>query len=286
LAGHVSTLSRNCDTILEEIITFKRNLAAQDTLLSNLYQILAHQFNNNNNDNVNVNINVNDNDNSSGLNPANNNNTTNNNSNNSNDTNTTTNTSTITDNTTSSNRRYSSISLNPSINSTNNDDYHNSGGLPSSFMSSIQDNLMLNTLIRSSITTSTDNNNNTSTNLSSGESSSILPLMNDMFSEAYAVAVNAAQQTTLNLNQFNTPNPSPPITTATNNRLFFRGNSVPNWSIQPKILFVDDELFTREGSNHWFQAYGCQFDVAADGITAVNKVQIHQYDIIFMVIIL
>ncbi|CAG8569384.1 18719_t:CDS:2 [Rhizophagus irregularis] len=103
---------------------------------------------------------------------------------------------------------------------------------------------------------------------------------------AYAVAVNAAQQSTLNLNQFNTPNPSPPITTATNNRLFFRGNSVPNWSIQPKILFVDDEIFVREGSSQWFQAYGCQFDVAVDGITAVNKMQIHQYDIIFMDIVL
>ena len=39
LAGHVNTLSRNCGTILEEIITFKRNLAAQDTLLSNLHRI-------------------------------------------------------------------------------------------------------------------------------------------------------------------------------------------------------------------------------------------------------
>ncbi|GES96529.1 stress response regulator/HFS transcription factor [Rhizophagus clarus] len=245
LAGHVDTLSRNCGTILEEIITFKRNLAAQDTLLSNLYQILAQQFNNNN-----VNVNVN----SSGMNSANNN-TTDNNNTNTNDNTNTTNTSTITDNTSSSDRRYSSISLNPSINSTNNDnsthDYHNS------------------------------DNNNTSTNLSPGETSSILPLMNDMFS-SYAVAVNATQQSTLNLNQFNTPNPSPPITTAANDRLFFRSNSVPNWSIQPKILFVDDELFVREDGNQWYQAYGCQFDVAADGITAVNKMQIHQYDIVFM----
>ncbi|RIA93585.1 CheY-like superfamily [Glomus cerebriforme] len=104
--------------------------------------------------------------------------------------------------------------------------------------------------------------------------------MNEMLSGAYAAAVNAAQQTTLNLNQFTTPNPSPPITTTTNNRLFFRGE--PNWSIQPKVLFVDDELSIREGGSQWFQAYGCQFDLASDGITAVNKMHIQQYDIVFM----
>ncbi|CAG8729333.1 10015_t:CDS:2, partial [Racocetra fulgida] len=44
LTGQVSTLSRNCGSILEEIITFRRNLAAQDALLSNLYQILTQQL--------------------------------------------------------------------------------------------------------------------------------------------------------------------------------------------------------------------------------------------------
>ncbi|CAG8621848.1 10948_t:CDS:2, partial [Dentiscutata erythropus] len=44
LTGQVSALSRNCGSILEEIITFRRNLAAQDALLSNLYQILTQQL--------------------------------------------------------------------------------------------------------------------------------------------------------------------------------------------------------------------------------------------------
>ncbi|KAF0441650.1 kinase-regulated stress-responsive transcription factor skn7 [Gigaspora margarita] len=44
LTGQVSALSRNCGSILDEIITFRRNLAAQDALLSNLYQILTQQL--------------------------------------------------------------------------------------------------------------------------------------------------------------------------------------------------------------------------------------------------
>ncbi|CAG8531965.1 6516_t:CDS:2 [Acaulospora colombiana] len=45
LAGQMNVLSNNCGTILEEIVTFRRNLAAQDILLNNLYQVLMTKLN-------------------------------------------------------------------------------------------------------------------------------------------------------------------------------------------------------------------------------------------------
>jgi len=157
---------------------------------------------------------------------------------------------------------------------------------------------MLNTLIQTTTPSSTTVTPTITDNTTNDETSSMLPLVNDMttvanFShqftsigamEAYAVAVSAAQQTSYNLNQFATSNPSPTIT---NNRMFIRNGrtsiSIPTWSMQPKVLFVDDESSVREGGTQWLQTYGCQCDVAADGLTAVRKMQLQQYNMIFMV---
>ncbi|CAI2174048.1 10978_t:CDS:2 [Funneliformis geosporum] len=262
LSGHVSNLSKNCGTILEEITNFKRNLAEQDALFSNLYQILTNQLNNNHNHN---NHNDNNNHNSDRtLRP-------------------------ITDNGPGDhsppNRRYSSIS--PITTSTTTNGFHDSS---ESFIS--QENLMLNSLIRANSSTATTATP-TITDNNSDETSSILPLVNGMSGLSHQFTMGTysnSQQINFNLNPFSTPNPSPPIPNTTNHRMFIRGDrtsmTVPNWSIQPKVLLVDDEASILEGGRQLLQTYGCQSDTASDGLTAVSKMQLQPYDLVFMDVVM
>ncbi|CAG8513522.1 4878_t:CDS:2 [Diversispora eburnea] len=86
----------------------------------------------------------------------------------------------------------------------------------------------------------------------------------------------------------NTPPSSGQTSITNNNRLYYRGRtsfSVPNWTIQPKILIVDNDVTIREGSSQFLQIFRCQCDMAADGITAVNKLQVQHYDLVFMDIV-
>ncbi|CAG8482647.1 13307_t:CDS:2 [Funneliformis caledonium] len=230
LSGHVSNLSRNCGTILEEIISFKRNLAEQDALFNRALRPIT--------------------DNGPNDHPP-------------------------------TSRRYSSISSNSPVNPTSTNEYHDSRELHSSFIS--QENLILNSLIRANSSTSmtatptiTDDTSDESFNEMSGLSHQFTSMG----------AYSAAQQINFNLNPFSTPNPSPPPIPTTTNHRMFSDRTVPTWSIQPKVLFVDEESSVLESGRQWLQTYGCQCDTASDGLTVISKMQLQPYDIIFMNVVM
>lgn len=57
----------------------------------------------------------------------------------------------------------------------------------------------------------------------------------------------------------------------------------PNWSIPPRVLVVDDDAVSRTVSSRFLQHTGCSFDVATDGIAAVDKMNVAKYDLVLMV---
>lgn len=96
-----------------------------------------------------------------------------------------------------------------------------------------------------------------------------------------AMSSNTVTDTTnsSNATPTNTPPPSGPTSITNNNRPYYR-----DWSIQPKILIVDNDTATTRESSQFLQFYRCHCDVAADRITAVNKLQAQQYDLVLMVL--
>ncbi|KZV82087.1 hypothetical protein EXIGLDRAFT_844053 [Exidia glandulosa HHB12029] len=54
------------------------------------------------------------------------------------------------------------------------------------------------------------------------------------------------------------------------------------WSVPPRILVVDDDAVSRTVSSRFLQHNGCSFDVAADGLAAVDKCQLAKYDLVLM----
>ena len=58
---------------------------------------------------------------------------------------------------------------------------------------------------------------------------------------------------------------------------------VPNWSMPPKVLLVEDDDTCRRLSSRLLQIFGCPFDVAEDGVAAVGKMSHQKYDIVLMV---
>ncbi|KAG0310518.1 kinase-regulated stress-responsive transcription factor skn7 [Linnemannia gamsii] len=58
---------------------------------------------------------------------------------------------------------------------------------------------------------------------------------------------------------------------------------VPNWSMPPKVLLVEDDDTCRRLSSRLLQIFGCPFDVAEDGVAAVGKMTHQKYDIVLMV---
>ncbi|KAF9962987.1 kinase-regulated stress-responsive transcription factor skn7 [Modicella reniformis] len=59
-------------------------------------------------------------------------------------------------------------------------------------------------------------------------------------------------------------------------------NGVPNWSMPPRVLLVEDDDTCRRLSARFLQVFGCPFDVAEDGLAAVGKMSHHKYDIVLM----
>ncbi|KAI8605843.1 hypothetical protein EDD21DRAFT_286558, partial [Dissophora ornata] len=57
---------------------------------------------------------------------------------------------------------------------------------------------------------------------------------------------------------------------------------VPNWTMPPKVLLVEDDDTCRRLSSRLLQIFGCPFDVAEDGVAAVGKMSHQKYDIVLM----
>ncbi|KAF9919558.1 kinase-regulated stress-responsive transcription factor skn7 [Linnemannia zychae] len=79
--------------------------------------------------------------------------------------------------------------------------------------------------------------------------------------------------------EYATISPSAPSYNSTN----IRPNiMVPNWSMPPKVLLVEDDDTCRRLSSRLLQIFGCPFDVAEDGVAAVGKMTRQKYDIVLM----
>jgi osomolarity two-component system, response regulator SKN7 len=65
-----------------------------------------------------------------------------------------------------------------------------------------------------------------------------------------------------------------------------RQTFVPGWSVPPKILLVDDDAVYRNMSSKFLQVFGCEADVAVDGFSALDKVNMEKYDLILMDVVM
>ena len=65
-----------------------------------------------------------------------------------------------------------------------------------------------------------------------------------------------------------------------------RQTFVPGWSVPPKILLVDDDAVYRNMSSKFLQVFGCEADVAVDGLSALDKVNMEKYDLILMDVVM
>jgi osomolarity two-component system response regulator SKN7 len=62
-----------------------------------------------------------------------------------------------------------------------------------------------------------------------------------------------------------------------------RSTFVPGWAVPPRVLLVDDDAVTRKLSSKFLKIFGCTTDVAVDGVSAVNKMNLEKYDLVLMV---
>jgi hypothetical protein len=63
-----------------------------------------------------------------------------------------------------------------------------------------------------------------------------------------------------------------------------RSAFVPSWAVPPRVLIVDDDIISRKLGGKFLQVSGCQFDMAVDGESAVNKMMnLEKYDLVLMV---
>ncbi|GAA97713.1 uncharacterized protein L969DRAFT_97471 [Mixia osmundae IAM 14324] len=65
-----------------------------------------------------------------------------------------------------------------------------------------------------------------------------------------------------------------------------RGTYIPGWSVPPKVLLVEDDAVSRRLSSKFLQVFGCTIDVAVDGVAAVNKMNMDKYDLVLMDIVM
>ncbi|KAJ1343142.1 hypothetical protein BSLG_002168 [Batrachochytrium salamandrivorans] len=61
---------------------------------------------------------------------------------------------------------------------------------------------------------------------------------------------------------------------------------IPGWSIPPRVLIVEDDAISRSLSARFLEIFGCTFDVAVDGVDAVNHMAGGKYDLVLMDIIM
>lgn len=62
-----------------------------------------------------------------------------------------------------------------------------------------------------------------------------------------------------------------------------RSTYIPGWSIPPRVLLVDDDAVSYKLSSEFLQVFGCTIDIAMDGVTAVNKMNLEKYELVLMV---
>jgi len=60
----------------------------------------------------------------------------------------------------------------------------------------------------------------------------------------------------------------------------------PKWSQPPRVLLVEDDAICRSVSSKLLQIFGCKFDVAVDGQSAIERMGNKKYDIVLMDIIM
>ncbi|KAF0446490.1 hypothetical protein F8M41_002899 [Gigaspora margarita] len=65
-----------------------------------------------------------------------------------------------------------------------------------------------------------------------------------------------------------------------------RSTLMPAWSVPPKVLLVDDDLVYQKFGSKLLEVFGCTFDIAVDGIGAVNHMNMSKYDLVLMDIVL
>ncbi|KAG6900745.1 hypothetical protein C0995_003299 [Termitomyces sp. Mi166 len=65
-----------------------------------------------------------------------------------------------------------------------------------------------------------------------------------------------------------------------------RSTFVPGWAVPPRVLLVDDDAVSRKLGSKFLQVFGCTIDVAVDGISAVNKMNLEKYDLVLMDIVM
>ncbi|KAJ8082339.1 kinase-regulated stress-responsive transcription factor skn7 [Marasmius tenuissimus] len=65
-----------------------------------------------------------------------------------------------------------------------------------------------------------------------------------------------------------------------------RSTFVPGWTVSPRVLLVDDDAVSRKLSSKFLQVFGCNIDVAVDGVGAVNKMNLEKYDLVLMDIVM
>ncbi|KWU41740.1 hypothetical protein RHOSPDRAFT_7347, partial [Rhodotorula sp. JG-1b] len=65
-----------------------------------------------------------------------------------------------------------------------------------------------------------------------------------------------------------------------------RESAVPGWAVPPRVLLVEDDTVCRKLSSKFLEKFGCQIDVAVDGVSAVNKMNAQKYDLVLMVSVL
>ncbi|KAG5350616.1 hypothetical protein C0989_010169 [Termitomyces sp. Mn162] len=65
-----------------------------------------------------------------------------------------------------------------------------------------------------------------------------------------------------------------------------RSTFVPGWAVSPRVLLVDDDAVSRKLGSKFLQVFGCTIDVAVDGISAVNKMNLEKYDLVLMDIVM
>lgn len=57
----------------------------------------------------------------------------------------------------------------------------------------------------------------------------------------------------------------------------------PPWSTTPRVLVVEDDQVSRNLCTKYVQGHGCSVDLAFDGASAVNKMNIEKFDLVLMV---
>ncbi|RUS25042.1 HSF-type DNA-binding-domain-containing protein [Jimgerdemannia flammicorona] len=59
-----------------------------------------------------------------------------------------------------------------------------------------------------------------------------------------------------------------------------------SWAVAPRVLLVEDDAVVRQIGSKMLNFFGCTFDVAVDGVDALNKYNLGNYDIVLMDIVM